>query len=219
MILVSATQGRRLFFLCRRLGLLPPPEAAAGAGRRDKRMTIRSDEAAATLAEIERVVAKVKQSRVYRTTALITIVWGVVDLARGILVALWPAAFGPRWFLADLFGVAATIAIPGRCPRAAGGFLCAFSRRSPSSTSSAGSGRTCIGQFGPREAAAFWPMLFLLGFAIAGLLFGAASPRSASASQRSSSPATSGRASAFALWQAAVTGFGFIACGLWMRRS
>ena len=26
MILVSATQGRRLFFLCRRLGLLPKPE-------------------------------------------------------------------------------------------------------------------------------------------------------------------------------------------------
>ena len=29
MILVSATQGRRLFFLCRRLGLLPPPEVPA----------------------------------------------------------------------------------------------------------------------------------------------------------------------------------------------
>ncbi|RBP18223.1 intracellular septation protein A [Roseiarcus fermentans] len=28
MILISATQGRRLFFLCRRLGLLPKPEAA-----------------------------------------------------------------------------------------------------------------------------------------------------------------------------------------------
>jgi len=30
MILVSTTQGRRLFFLCRRLGLLPKPEAANG---------------------------------------------------------------------------------------------------------------------------------------------------------------------------------------------
>ena len=34
MIVVSATQGRRLFFLCRRLGLLPEPEAAAIAGAR-----------------------------------------------------------------------------------------------------------------------------------------------------------------------------------------
>ena len=31
MILVSSTQGRRLFFLCRRLGLLPKPEQAAAA--------------------------------------------------------------------------------------------------------------------------------------------------------------------------------------------
>jgi len=32
MILVSVTQGRRLFFLCRRLGLLPKPEARAESG-------------------------------------------------------------------------------------------------------------------------------------------------------------------------------------------
>ena len=33
MIVISATQGRRLFFLCRRIGLLPKPEARAqGAG-------------------------------------------------------------------------------------------------------------------------------------------------------------------------------------------
>jgi hypothetical protein len=31
MIAVSATQGRRLFFLCRRLGLLPKPEESADA--------------------------------------------------------------------------------------------------------------------------------------------------------------------------------------------
>ena len=83
MILVSVDAGAA--------SVLPLPPArpaasarsAARAGRRDKRMTIRSDEAAATLAEIERVVAKVKQSRVYRAAALITILWGVVNLARG----------------------------------------------------------------------------------------------------------------------------------------
>ena len=32
MILASATQGRRLFFLCRRLGLLPKPSPAGSAG-------------------------------------------------------------------------------------------------------------------------------------------------------------------------------------------
>ena len=105
-------------------------------------MTIRSDEAAATLAEIERVVAKVKQSRVYRAAALITILWGVVNLARGLLVAAWPTLFGTRWFLADLVGVAATIVILRlRAARAAGGSRSASLPPSPSSTASAGSGR------------------------------------------------------------------------------
>ena len=33
MIAVSATQGRRLFFLCRRLGLLPKPDPLRGRRR------------------------------------------------------------------------------------------------------------------------------------------------------------------------------------------
>lgn len=33
MIAVSVTQGRRLFFLCRRLGLLPKPEPSAESAR------------------------------------------------------------------------------------------------------------------------------------------------------------------------------------------
>jgi hypothetical protein len=32
MIAISVTQGRRLFFLCRRLGLLPKPESSAASG-------------------------------------------------------------------------------------------------------------------------------------------------------------------------------------------
>ena len=62
-------------------------------------MTIRSDEAAATLADIESVVARVKQSRIYRNAALIIVLWGGVDLVRDLLIAAAPAWFGPRWFL------------------------------------------------------------------------------------------------------------------------
>ena len=53
-------------------------------------MTIGSDEAAATLADIESVVAKVKQSRIYRNAALVIILWGLVDLARDLMIALEP---------------------------------------------------------------------------------------------------------------------------------
>ena len=70
---------------------LPPPRPAAQAGcaepeRRgfagEDGMTIRSDEAAAMLADVDSVVARVKQSRIYRNAALIIILWGVVDLVR-----------------------------------------------------------------------------------------------------------------------------------------
>ena len=39
-------------------------------------MTIGSDEAAAMLADVDSVVAKVKQSRIYRSAALIIMLWG-----------------------------------------------------------------------------------------------------------------------------------------------
>jgi hypothetical protein len=74
-------------------------------------MTIRSDEAAAMLADVDSVVARVKQSRIYRNAALIIILWGVVDLVRDLLVAVGPRWFGPRWFLIDLIGVAGTLVL------------------------------------------------------------------------------------------------------------
>ena len=178
MIAVSATQGRRLFFLCRRLGLLAQARTARRRRRRTARepsMTIRSDEAAAMLADVESVVAKVKQSRIYRSAALIIILWGVVDLVRDGLIAIAPAWFGSRWFFVDAVGVAGTIAIlrlsagPGaRLPfRTLAAFVLVLRLRldlgeSPRATSA------------PREQMAFWPTLFLFGYALAGLWFGPA---------------------------------------------
>ena len=45
-------------------------------------MTIRSDEAARMLADVESVVAKLKQSQICRNASLIFILWGGVDLVR-----------------------------------------------------------------------------------------------------------------------------------------
>src|ERR1700727_571550 len=101
--------------------LLPVPtlrsvaEAGPGRDRRprpgERRMTVRSDEAAAMLADVDSVVARVKQSRLYRTAALVMILWGVVSLVRDILIALAPAWFGPRWFLIDAIGIIGTLAL------------------------------------------------------------------------------------------------------------
>jgi hypothetical protein len=181
-------------------------------------MTIRCDEAAATLADIENVVAKVKQLRIYRTAALVIILWGFVDLARDLLIAVSPEWFGPRWFLVDLLGVAGTLALlryrspAGRFPLrilAAFALFYAFgwiwSR--------------LIGHFGGREEMAFWPTLFLFGYSLAGLWFGAAFTAIGLGLAALVVAGYVWTGEAFNLWMAAVTGFGFIACGLWMRRS
>src|ERR1700734_2074689 len=99
---------------------LPPPSPVAKARiqRRERRrpargspMTIGSDEAAAMLADVDSVVAKVKQSRIYRSAALIIMLWGAINLARDGLIALAPGWFGPRWFLVDAIGIAGTIVV------------------------------------------------------------------------------------------------------------
>jgi len=181
-------------------------------------MTIRSDEAAATLADIESVVAKVKQSRIYRDAALVIILWGFVDLARDLMIALDPEWFGPRWFLVDLVGVVGTLALLRYRATPAGRFRLRVLAAFALFYAFGWIWSHLIGRFGPREEMAFWPTLFLFGYSLAGLWFGAAF---AAIGLGLAALVVGGYlwiGETFNLWLAAVTGFGFIACGLWMRR-
>ena len=222
MIAVSVTQGRRLFFLCRRLGLLPKPDeptAGAGALPASPYMTIRSDEAAAMLADVESVVAKVKQSRIYRNAALIFILWGVVDLVRDLLIWARPAWFGSQWFWVDLAGVVGTLAILRLGDMAVSHFpirtLAAFALFYVFGWIWS----NLLGQFGPRESMAFWPTLFMFGYAIVGLWFGWAFTAIGLGLTALVLAGYFWSGDGFILWQAIVTGFGFMLCGLWMRRA
>jgi hypothetical protein len=154
---------------------------------------MRSDEAAATLADIENVVAKVKQSRIYRTAALLIILWGFVDLARDLLIALKPggSARAGSWSTSSGSPEPSPSCVIVHPPPA---FCCAFFRPSPSSTPSAGSGLASSWTSGRERrrrsgrrcscSANVWRAC------------GSARPsrRPASVSPRSSSPDTSGRA-------------------------
>ena len=181
-------------------------------------MIIRSDEAAAMLADVESVVARVKQSRVYRSAALIIILWGAVDLVRDILIAFGPAWFAPRWFLADAVGVVGTIALLRFGPAPAGRFplriLAAFALFYVFGWIWS----QFLGQFGPREEMAFWPTLFLFGYTLIGLWFGLAFSAIGLGLTALILVGYVWSGDAFLLWQAFVTGFGFMLCGLWMRR-
>ena len=182
-------------------------------------MTIRSDEAAAMLADVESVVARVKQSRIYRNAALIIVLWGGVDLVRDLLIAAAPVWFGPRWFLIDLAGIAGTIAILRFAATAAGRFPLRILAAFALFYAFGWIWSDVIGHFGSREQMAFWPTLFLFGYALTGLWFGAAFSAMGLGLAALVVAGYLWAGDAFILWQAAVTGVGFIACGLWMRRA
>lgn len=182
-------------------------------------MTIRSDEAAAMLADVDNVVAKVKQSRIYRGAALIIVLWGVVNLVRDALIAFAPAWFGSRWFFIDALGVIGTLALlryagdwGARFPLKTLAAFCLF-------YAFGWIWANLLGQFGAREQMAFWPTLFLFGYALAGLGFGAAFSAIGLGLTALILAGYVWSGAAFPLWLAVVSGGGFILCGLWMRRA
>jgi hypothetical protein len=171
------------------------------------------------LADVESVVAKVKQSRIYRSAALVMILWGVVNLVRDGLIALAPQWFGSRWLLIDAIGVAGTIVIlsRGAAPGA----------RSPLRMLAAfllfyvfgWIWADLLGAFGSRQEMAFWPTLFLFGYAVAGLWFGPVFTALGLGLTALVLAAYFWSGAAFPLCMAVLTGGGFILCGLWMRRA
>ena len=182
-------------------------------------MTIRSDEAAAMLADVDSVVAKVKQSRLYRSAALIIMLWGAVNLVRDALIVLAPAWVGARWFVIDAIGVIGTLALlrwvvesGARFPLKTLAAYCLF-------YAFGWIWANLIGGFGPREQMAFWPTLFLFGYALAGLWFGAAFSAIGVGLTALILAGYVWSGAAFPLWAATVSGGGFILCGLWMRRA
>jgi hypothetical protein len=78
---------------------------------------------------------------------------------------------------------------------------------------------TLLGEFGPRQQMAFWPTLFLFGYALAGLWFGVAFSGIGLRLAALIFAAYVWSGAAFSLWMAALTAGGFALWGLWMRRA
>jgi hypothetical protein len=183
-------------------------------------MTISPNEAGAMLRDVEDIVARVKQSAIYRRTGEITILWGAI-----IVVGQLVEMAAPRWALwdwriANTLGVAATLAVILRARASAGvqlplrlllAFIIFFVFGFVWSD--------LIGNFGPRELEVFWPTLFLFGYALAGLWFGAAFAALGFGLSALILAGYFWSGEWFNLWLAVVNGGGFILCGLWMRRA
>jgi hypothetical protein len=178
-------------------------------------------EAARALSDIEQIVQRVRQSRIYDIASQIMIIAGVLVLAGNLANFAAPRYSAVIWIVVNVLTVASVAVLSTMGPRTPGvetfdfrvlgafllfyafGILCSV----------------VLGHFGPRELGAFWPIYFMLFYCIAGLWFGRAF-------------IIIGFAiivltligyflidgGAFLLWMAAVNGGGLILAGLWMRR-
>jgi MFS family permease len=181
-------------------------------------VTIDRDAADAMLAEIAAIARRVRQSAIYRASGLILMFWGGVVVAgnvAGMFAGRWA---GYSWAALDLLGVAGTLALLARTregralgPRMVAGvaLFAAFGF----------AWSEVIGRFGPRELDAFWPTLFLFGYALAGLWLGRAFIAIGVGIAALVVAGYCWAGAAFEPYLAAVNGGGLVLCGLWMRRA
>jgi hypothetical protein len=182
-------------------------------------MTINPNEASAMLADVEAIIGKVKQSRAYRVAGLVMILWGVIVIMGNVLAVVAPRWAGWSWLAADSLGVLLTFlvvwrnspagdAIPVRLIAAFALFFLFGLVWS-----------SLIGRFGPRELDAFWPTLFLFGYALAGIWFGAVFCAIGLGLAALILAGYVWSGDWFTLWLAVINGGGLILCGAWMRRA
>jgi hypothetical protein len=182
--------------------------------------TIDPKEAAQALNDIEQIVQRVRQSRIYDIASQIMIAAGVLVLAGNVANFLTPRHANYIWITVNVLNVATAAALSTMGGRQIGvrfdfRMLAAFVLFFAFGILCSG----VFGHYGPREMGAFWPIYFMLFYCIAGLWFG-----------RAFIIIGLGiivltligyffvEGAAFLLWMAAVNGGGLILSGLWMRR-
>jgi hypothetical protein len=179
---------------------------------------IDSKEASAALSDIDEMIRRVRQSQTYDLASLIMILWGVLVFAGNVANYLWLRHGIEIWITVNVVGSLSTLAIlyfrSGRRGFEirmmvfyllffAFGYLCT----------------KVLGDFTPRQLGTFWPIYFMLFYAIAGLWFGSAFVLIAVVvSVLTLIGYFYVGESAFLLWMAFVNGGGLILGGLWMRR-
>jgi hypothetical protein len=179
---------------------------------------IDSKEAKEALSDIDEIVRRVRQSQTYDIASLIMILWGVLVLAGNIATWFWPRDGYDIWIAVNAVGVLATLAtiyfrvdtrsfdvrmLVAYLLFFAFGYLCT----------------KVLGDFTPRQLGTFWPIYFMLFYAIAGLWLGYAFVLIAvGISILTLIGYFYIGGEAFSLWMAFVNGGGLLLGGLWMRR-
>jgi hypothetical protein len=181
---------------------------------------IDSKEAAAALSDINDMVQRVRQSRIYELASQFMIVAGVFVVAGNLATYVMPRYAVYIWPLVNVLTVVVSAAVSTFDFKRTGvrtfdsrllvtfilfyafGLLCS----------------TVLGHYGPREMGTFWPIYFMLFYCIAGLWFGHAFIAiGAGIIVLTLVGYFFITGSLWLIWMAMVNGGGLIVSGLWMR--
>jgi hypothetical protein len=181
---------------------------------------IDSKEASAALSEINDMVQRVRQSRIYDLASQFMVVAGILVVAGNLATFFVPHYAVVIWPAVNLLTVSISAVISIYDHRRTG--LLSFDLRVFFVfVLFYGFGMLCtlvLGHFGPREMGTFWPIYFMLFYCIAGLWFGRAFLAIGLAITLLTLIGYFFITSAeFLIWMAMVNGGGLIVSGLWMR--
>jgi hypothetical protein len=174
--------------------------------------------ARASLTDIDTIVGRLKQSELYRGSSTIMVIWGGLIALGYVATQLAPHQALFIWLLANGLGLVATVSCGLHLRRAGAGFdwrivaaLLLFF----------GFGFVCcrMGHFGVREIGAFWPILFMFGYALAGLWLGRAYILLGIGVALLTFAGYLWIETWFNLYLAFVYGGGLMLAGFWMRRA
>jgi hypothetical protein len=182
-------------------------------------VSIEKAEAAAALDEIDMIVARVKQSRIYRNAGAMLILWGALCALGYVLTYLKPPSANLIWAGIVTAGTIASLAISVDRGPVTGryrwrifamialiiGFGLVWSR--------------LLGHMGWRETAAFWPTVFMFCYTVAGLWFGRLFVVLGLAITALTIAGYLWSGPALPLYMALVEGGGMMLCGVLMRRA
>jgi hypothetical protein len=181
---------------------------------------IDSKEASAALSDIDDIVRRVRQSRIYDLASQIAIASGILVSVGNIANYIAPSYASYIWPAVNVLNAVMVVVISlMQLPKS--GIRTFNFRVLMAFLLFYGFGILCtlvLGHFGPREMGTFWPIYFMLFYCLAGLWFG----RAFLAIGLSITVLTLIgyffiMGPAFLLWMAVVNGGGLIVSGLWMR--
>jgi hypothetical protein len=184
-------------------------------------MSIDRREAASALSDIDAIVRRVRQSRIYNLASLMMIMWGVLTFGGYLLSWLLPRSAGVGWIAVYILGIAGSFAV-SRVGHARTGVRTFDVRMFAAFVLFVAFGVFCsvvLGHFTPRQMGTFWPIYFMLVYTIAGLWAGYAFVAIGLGITALTLIGYFFIGDAFDLWMAFIDGGGLVLGGLWMRRS